>query len=66
MKIKKIIRYILGWGLIGFGIIGLFLPFLQGILMILLGIFILEKEKEMAFLKKYKVWLKNRLKFKKK
>jgi len=41
---KKILRHVLGWFLVALGIIGLFLPFLQGILFILLGMIILGPE----------------------
>jgi hypothetical protein len=37
-----------GWILIGIGILGLFLPFLQGILLILLGLWVLSLESRWA------------------
>ena len=43
-KIKSIIVFVLGWGCVGLGIAGLFLPILQGILFLLIGFFILSKE----------------------
>lgn len=41
-RIKKIIRITIGVILIMLGIAGLFLPFLQGILLILAGIYLVE------------------------
>ena len=41
-KVKGIAIWILGWFFIGLGILGLFLPFLQGILFILIGLAILS------------------------
>jgi uncharacterized membrane protein YbaN (DUF454 family) len=37
-KVKRIGVLILGWFFVGLGIIGLFLPFLQGILFIMIGL----------------------------
>jgi|ETNmetMinimDraft_2_1059921.scaffolds.fasta_scaffold70441_2 uncharacterized membrane protein YbaN (DUF454 family) len=62
MAIKKTLKYIIGWGLIVFGIMGLFLPVLQGILMILAGIAIIESEKEMKIFRKVKNYLKKKIK----
>lgn len=45
-KIKKIALIILGWLFIFVGIIGLFLPFLQGILFIMIGLAILSSRSE--------------------
>lgn len=45
--IKKISILIIGWLFIFLGIIGLFLPFLQGILFILIGLAILSSRSEM-------------------
>lgn len=42
--LRRILLLILGWTLIGLGIIGLALPFLQGVLMILAGLAILSRE----------------------
>jgi uncharacterized membrane protein YbaN (DUF454 family) len=44
MEIKRVLRHVLGWSLVVLGIIGLFLPILQGILFILAGITILAPE----------------------
>jgi len=41
---KKILRHVFGWSFVVLGIIGLFLPLLQGILFILIGIIILAPE----------------------
>ena len=41
---KRILRHVLGWFFVVLGIIGLFLPILQGILFILVGITILAPE----------------------
>ncbi len=43
-RIVRMVRLIGGWTLIGLGILGLFLPFLQGILMIAAGVALLYKE----------------------
>ena len=45
---KKLFLLALGWFFVLLGIIGLFLPFLQGILFILIGLGILSKESKMA------------------
>ena len=42
MEKNNVFRKIAGVGLIFFGTIGLFLPFLQGILMITAGIYLLD------------------------
>src|SRR5690348_14983574 len=41
---KRIAVLLLGWGFVLLGIAGLFLPVLQGILFILIGLFILSSE----------------------
>jgi uncharacterized protein len=43
-RVIRLIRLIGGWTLIGLGILGLFLPFLQGILMLAAGVALLYKE----------------------
>jgi uncharacterized protein len=43
-KLKRIAILIVGWAFILFGIVGLFLPILQGILFILIGLLILSTE----------------------
>jgi uncharacterized protein len=41
-RLKRIAIYVAGWGFILLGIAGLFLPILQGILFILVGLFLLS------------------------
>lgn len=43
-KAKKIALLLFGWGFILVGIIGLFLPILQGVLFLLIGLLILSSE----------------------
>jgi uncharacterized membrane protein YbaN (DUF454 family) len=45
-SIKKVGLLIIGWFFIALGILGLFLPFLQGILFILIGLAILSSRSE--------------------
>ena len=58
-KAKIIATYIIGWFFILLGIVGLFLPILQGILFIAIGFLILSRESRWAkkilvkFKKKY-------------
>ncbi len=54
--IKNFGLWIIGWIFIGLGILGLFLPFLQGILFILIGLAILSSRSELIkhFLKHLK------------
>ncbi len=47
-KFKKIVILIIGWFFIGLGIIGLFLPILQGILFIMIGLAILSSRSELV------------------
>ena len=42
--IKRLVVLIVGWGFILVGIVGLFLPILQGILFLLIGLVILSSE----------------------
>ena len=46
--VKRIVVLVIGWLLIAFGVIGLFLPVLQGVLFILLGLLVLSTESETA------------------
>lgn len=46
--IRRVTVLVLGWTLIGFGVIGLFLPVLQGVLFILIGLYVLSRESETA------------------
>jgi len=48
MKIKKAVVQVVGWIFLVAGIAGLFLPFLQGILFILVGLVILSSQYEWA------------------
>jgi uncharacterized membrane protein YbaN (DUF454 family) len=43
-KAKKVVRLMLGWGFILVGIVGLFLPLLQGVLFLMVGLLILSSE----------------------
>ena len=43
-KMKRLLKLTAGWFFIILGILGLFLPFLQGILFLLIGLFILSQE----------------------
>ena len=43
-KAKKLILLLFGWGFILLGVIGLFLPILQGVLFLLIGLFMLSTE----------------------
>jgi uncharacterized protein len=45
--VKKIGMLIVGWFFIGLGIVGLFLPILQGILFIMIGLSILSSRSEL-------------------
>jgi uncharacterized membrane protein YbaN (DUF454 family) len=47
-QIKRVVTLVIGWTLIAIGIVGLFLPFLQGILLIFLGLYLLSRESETA------------------
>jgi len=47
-RFKKIGILIIGWFFIGFGILGLFLPILQGILFIMIGLAILSSRSELV------------------
>lgn len=44
IKAKKVVRLLLGWGFIVGGIVGLFLPLLQGVLFLFVGLLILSSE----------------------
>lgn len=64
-RIKRLIRITIGILLIILGIIGLFLPFLQGILLIVAGLLILEYPPITKFVHKLKEKWKNRKRKKK-
>ncbi|MBZ5574093.1 MAG: PGPGW domain-containing protein [Acidobacteriia bacterium] len=44
IHLKRIVVLLVGWGFILLGIVGLFLPILQGILFLLIGLAILSSE----------------------
>jgi uncharacterized protein len=43
-KVKRIVLLLAGWGFLVFGVIGLFLPILQGVLFLMIGLVILSSE----------------------
>lgn len=43
-KTKKVLVLLLGWTFVLLGVVGLFLPVLQGVLFLLIGLFILSSE----------------------
>lgn len=43
-QVKRVILLVVGWAFVLLGIAGLFLPILQGILFLLIGLFILSSE----------------------
>jgi uncharacterized membrane protein YbaN (DUF454 family) len=43
-KVKRVLLLVVGWLFIVFGIVGLFLPVLQGVLFIVVGLIILSSE----------------------
>jgi uncharacterized membrane protein YbaN (DUF454 family) len=45
---KRTLIYLIGWTFILLGIVGLFLPFLQGILFLVIGLLVLSKESTIA------------------
>jgi uncharacterized membrane protein YbaN (DUF454 family) len=47
-RLKNAPLIIVGWLFVGLGIIGLFLPFLQGVLFIMVGLAILSTRSEMV------------------
>lgn len=47
-QIRRIVVLILGWALIALGIVGLFLPVLQGVLFLFLGLYVLSRESTTA------------------
>lgn len=57
-RMKKLLSMIVGWSFIVLGILGLFLPFLQGILFLLVGLIILSKH--YAFAQRWLDKLKHR------
>lgn len=47
-KVKRLAVWSLGWVFIGLGILGLFLPVLQGILFLLVGLYLLSADSPWA------------------
>ena len=43
-KVKRLLVLLLGWSLIVLGVIGLFLPVLQGVLFLLIGLYVLSTQ----------------------
>ncbi len=43
-RVKKLVLLLLGWGFLVLGVIGLFLPVLQGVLFLIVGLLILSSE----------------------
>lgn len=46
--ITRVLVLVLGWALVLLGVVGLFVPILQGILFILLGLWVLSRESRWA------------------
>ncbi len=47
-QIKKAVVLTIGWFLVALGVVGLALPVLQGVLLILLGFYVLSRESKWA------------------
>jgi len=47
-QIRRVVVLILGWALIALGVVGLFLPVLQGVLFLFLGLYVLSRESKTA------------------
>jgi uncharacterized membrane protein YbaN (DUF454 family) len=47
-QIRRVVVLLLGWALVALGIVGLFLPVLQGVLFLLLGLYVLSRESKTA------------------
>jgi len=47
-QVKRLLRIVFGWIFVAFGIAGLFLPFLQGILFLLIGLYLLSHDSRWA------------------
>jgi uncharacterized membrane protein YbaN (DUF454 family) len=57
-RVKRTLVLLAGWGFILLGIVGLFLPVLQGVLFLLIGLIILSSE--YAWAHRLIVWLRQR------
>lgn len=47
-QIGRIAILVIGWGLVAVGVVGLFVPILQGVLLIMLGLYLLSRESRTA------------------
>ncbi len=56
--LRRLLLRILGYGLLALGVVGLFLPLLQGVLFLILGLFILAVEEPWAG--RFLEWLEQR------
>lgn len=54
----RLTRIILGWVCLGLGVLGLFLPFLQGVLFLAIGLVLLAREQPWAH--RLLLWLRRR------
>ena len=43
-KVNTLLVLLLGWSFVALGVIGLFVPVLQGVLFLLIGLFVLSSE----------------------
>ena len=57
-NVRQIVILVAGWTFIVLGVLGLFLPILQGILFLLIGLFLLSKESARA--RMFRQWLRRR------
>ncbi len=57
--VKRIVRLVLGWTCLVLGVVGLFVPILQGVLLILIGMALLSRDSRWA----RRCLMKLRLKF---
>lgn len=57
---RRCIRLVIGWGLILGGVVGLFLPFLQGIALIMAGLALLSRDALWArrCMERIKAWVR--------
>jgi len=46
--LRRVVVLSLGWALIALGIVGLFLPVLQGVLLLMVGLYVLSRESRAA------------------
>lgn len=47
-QIRRVVVLAIGWTLIAIGVVGLFVPILQGVLFIMLGLYVLSRESRLA------------------